>query len=473
MTVLSHNQPAPPWVDEPPDLESVERRLADDFVAGTKWALFANIGVWLILLVILQPHVESHVLGSWAVAFAALMAIQCYLIQQFRTMASEPNEPDIGERAERFLQKRAWIWCAAAIGLAAPVFFNPSALFTPIGYFCGGLIAVAGAFSALRMASHPSSLRAYVHGLSLCLLLGVLYALSSQTGEHSWREALAMLLLLFALQSALLYGAGQIYQSKAAQYAAQHGNASLVESLQRQTETARQAMHTKNSLLASATHDLRQPVHALAFYADWLRNEPQMADTIVPKILIATDSVNTLFNSLFDFAKIESGTISVDLQEVSIAQLMEDLTIQYNPMAQAKGLAFRTVSVDAFVRSDPVLLRRVIANLLGNAFRYTESGEVVLSARLLDRYVWLDVIDSGPGISEEHLPHVFKEFYRAQQHHGTVDSFGLGLAIVQKLCQALGHTVEIRSIVGQGTACRVEMQRDDALAHATDRKTEP
>lgn len=452
----------PSGVDDSPDLKSVERRLADDFIAGAKWVLSAHVAAWLFLLVVLQRDVDSQLLGSWAVALAALLAVQGYLIQQYLTMASESKESDTAERAEQFLQKRAWVWCASAIVLAAPVLFAPSGPFSPLGYLCYAWIAVTGAFCALRLATHPRSLRAYIHGLSLSLLLGIVYALASGGGDVRWLEAILMVLLSTVLHAAALYGADQIYQAKAAQYAAQQGNALLVESLQRQTETARQAMHTKNSLLASATHDLRQPVHALAFYADWLRNEPQMADTIVPKILIATDSVNTLFNSLFDFAKIESGTINVDLQEVSIAQLMEDLTIQYNPMAQAKGLVFRTVSVDAFVRSDPVLLRRVIANLLGNAFRYTESGEVVLSARLLDRYVWLDVIDSGPGIGEEHLPHVFKEFYRAQQHHGTVDSFGLGLAIVQKLCQALGHTVEIRSSVGQGTACRVEMQRFDA-----------
>jgi signal transduction histidine kinase len=93
-------------------------------------------------------------------------------------------------------------------------------------------------------------------------------------------------------------------------YTAQFGNEQLIRSLRQQTQAATEAVQMKNNLLASAAHDLRQPVHALAFYADWLRNEPTLAESVIPKILAATDSVNTLFNSLFDFARIGSKSIS-------------------------------------------------------------------------------------------------------------------------------------------------------------------
>jgi signal transduction histidine kinase len=225
---------------------------------------------------------------------------------------------------------------------------------------------------------------------------------------------------------------------------------------------ATEAVQAKNSLLASAAHDLRQPVHALAFYADWLRNEPQLAESVIPKILAATDSVNTLFNSLFDFARIEAGAIQVNLGEVDIAALIEEMAVQYAPAADAKGLSLRTQSVPALVYSDAVLLRRITSNLLANAIRYTEKGGVLLAARIVGNKLWLEISDSGQGISPEHLPHVFKEFYRAPMHEGTADSFGLGLAIVQRLCRALGHMVTLRSVLGKGTRCRLEIQLSDA-----------
>jgi signal transduction histidine kinase len=214
----------------------------------------------------------------------------------------------------------------------------------------------------------------------------------------------------------------------------------------------------KNNLLASAAHDLRQPVHALAFYADWLRNEPHLADSLIPKILAATDSVNTLFNSLFDFARIEAGAIQINIGEVDVDQLIEEMAVQFAPAADKKGLSLRTQSIPVTVRSDPVLLRRIVANLLANAIRYTEKGGVMIAARVMGNRLWLEVSDSGSGIAPDHLPHVFKEFYRAPVHEGTADSFGLGLAIVQRLSRALGHTVTLRSVLGKGTRCRLEIE---------------
>jgi signal transduction histidine kinase len=214
----------------------------------------------------------------------------------------------------------------------------------------------------------------------------------------------------------------------------------------------------KNNLLASAAHDLRQPVHALAFYADWLRGEPNLAESLIPKILAATDSVNTLFNSLFDFARIEAGAIQINLSDIDIAQLMDEMAIQFAPAADQKGISLRAHPISLTVRSDPVLLRRIVSNLLANAIRYTDKGGVMLAARVMGNKLWLEISDSGAGIAPEHLPHVFKEFYRAPVHEGTADSFGLGLAIVQRLSRALGHSVTLRSVLGKGTRCRLEIQ---------------
>jgi signal transduction histidine kinase len=103
---------------------------------------------------------------------------------------------------------------------------------------------------------------------------------------------------------------------------------------------------SKNRFLASATHDLRQPVHALALYADWLRGEPDLVREIAPKIVEATKAVNALFDSLFDFARLDSGQTKLNIGPVNLSTLMHDLEVQYRPLAQAKGSGFQ----DAFAR---------------------------------------------------------------------------------------------------------------------------
>jgi signal transduction histidine kinase len=198
-------------------------------------------------------------------------------------------------------------------------------------------------------------------------------------------------------------------------------------------------------------------VHALAFYADWLRNEPELAALVVPKILLATDSVNTLFNSLFDFAKIEAGAVKPKFAAVPVCEMVSDLMLQFQPAAFSKNITFRQRITPGYVWTDPVLIRRIVGNLLGNAVRYTQRGGVLLTTRVRQGSMWIEVWDTGVGIAPEHQEQVFQEFYKASQHAGTEDGFGLGLAIVKRLSQVLGHKVSMTSHLGKGTCMRVEI----------------
>jgi signal transduction histidine kinase len=237
----------------------------------------------------------------------------------------------------------------------------------------------------------------------------------------------------------------------------QQSNAQLIDSLLTQTEAAKQAVQVKNQLLAHAAHDLRQPVHALAFYADWLRNEPELSGEIVPKILKCTDSVHDLFDSLFDFAKIEAGGLTARMQPVAVCEVINEVRLQFDPVARTKGLELRVRAQPATLVTDPILLRRIIGNLVANALRYTESGGVLISARVRRGKLWLEVWDTGIGIAAEHRDKVFQEFYKVRQHAGTDEGFGLGLAIVRRLAQALGIVISLHSTPGVGTRVRLEM----------------
>jgi signal transduction histidine kinase len=436
----------------------VNERLAQDFMRNALATLRSGILVMALTIFLLYGHVNALGLGLWALACALIMVYRRHTLHAFKAMMDEQASSGMLADIPGFFHRHGWSWPASACIFALPILLYHEKAPPANEYLCLMILVGMGATGASLMAAHLKCQRDFSHALAITALAAILINWLTQWPALPSRESVIFFLLIVLFWVLILYLGKHLHHLQRNSYSAQFGNEQLIRSLRQQTQAATEAVQTKNNLLASAAHDLRQPVHALAFYADWLRNEPQLAESVIPKILAATDSVNTLFNSLFDFARIEAGAIQVNLGEVDVAALMDEMAVQFAPAADAKGLSLRTHPVEAMVYSDAVLLRRITSNLLANAIRYTEKGGVMLAARVVGNKLWLEISDSGQGISPEHLPHVFKEFYRAPMHEGTADSFGLGLAIVQRLCRALGHVVSLRSVLGKGTRCRLEIQ---------------
>jgi signal transduction histidine kinase len=436
----------------------VDQRLAQDFMQNAKASLRAGILAMLLTFALLIGHVNAWGLIAWLFACFAILAYRHVTIRAFDRLMSSPSPELPAPDVAGFFKKHGWSWPASAVIFALPVFLYYENVPDINQYLCTMILVGMGVVGASLMAARLSCQQQFSHALCGTTLLVIGIHWTEPWPNMLTRASVVFVLLICLFWVLILYLGKNLHALQRNSYSAQFGNEQLIRSLRQQTQAAIEAVQMKNNLLASAAHDLRQPVHALAFYADWLRNEPQLADSVIPKILAATDSVNTLFNSLFDFARIEAGAIKINKADVDIALLIEEMAVQFAPAADAKGLSLRTHVVEAKVNSDPVLLRRITANLLANAIRYTEKGGVMLAARVVGSKLWLEISDSGVGIAPEHLPHVFKEFYRAPVHEGTADSFGLGLAIVQRLCRALGHVVSLRSVLGKGTRCRLELQ---------------
>lgn len=443
----------------------VQERLARDFMQSARVALRSGILVIALTSALLIGHVNMLVLGVWALASALLMGFRWYLILEFQRMVQiQAAQQQIADVAG-FFRRYGWSWPCSATMLAFPVFLYYEKTPAETQYLCLMIVVAMGAIGASIMSAHLQCQRLFSHALAGTIALAIVWNWLDQIPVLPSRESIVFMLLVLLGWVLIVYLGKTLHKLQRSGYSAQFGNEQLIRSLRQQTQSATEAVQMKNNLLASAAHDLRQPVHALAFYADWLRHEPHMSSSILPKILVATDSVNTLFNSLFDFARIESGAVKVNLGDTNIEQLIDELAVEFAPAADKKGLYLRVQSVPAIVRSDGVLLRRITANLLANAIRYTERGGVMMTSRIVDSKLWLEITDSGVGIAPEHLPHVFKDFYRAPGHAGTADSFGLGLAIVQRLCRLLGHVVSIRSQLGEGTLARIEIALDDGAEY--------
>ncbi|MDO5693952.1 MAG: HAMP domain-containing sensor histidine kinase [Pseudomonadota bacterium] len=233
-------------------------------------------------------------------------------------------------------------------------------------------------------------------------------------------------------------------------------NARLIHSLREQKNVAEEALRFKDRFLAGAAHDLKQPVNALGIYAEWLSNEPELVHELGPKILQSTQAINALFDSLFDLVKLDAGQFDVDLKPIPVPDLLSDLEVQFGPIAGQKDLELRLRAVPVSVRSDPILLRRVLGNLVANAIRYTVRGGVLLAARQRGDHVLFEVWDTGIGIPEHEQEQVFNEFYKIKTG-GTEEGFGLGLAIVRRLSERLDYPVSMRSRPGRGTVFKIRV----------------
>ncbi|HWE20418.1 MAG TPA: HAMP domain-containing sensor histidine kinase [Hyphomicrobiaceae bacterium] len=206
----------------------------------------------------------------------------------------------------------------------------------------------------------------------------------------------------------------------------------------------------KSRFLAAASHDLRQPLHALGLLVGQLPGHMKSAEggRLLDQIDAAVTSMNELFNALLDVSKLDAGVLSTNVTEFPIVQLFGRIERTFAEVARDKGLSFHVVSSSAWVSSDPILLERIVLNLVSNAVRYTTSGGVVVGCRRRGDTVHIEVCDSGPGIPDDQRRNIFGEFYRLP---GGNSPGGLGLGIVDRLCNLLGHRVELNSRLGRGS----------------------
>ena len=236
-----------------------------------------------------------------------------------------------------------------------------------------------------------------------------------------------------------------------------------------------EASQHKSRFLAAASHDLRQPMHALGLFVAQLRSHITSPDgsRLVDRIDDAVTGMNELFNALLDITKLDAGALTPAIGEFPVAELLGRIGSTFAPVAQEKGLSFRSVPSSAWVRSDPVLLERIVLNLVSNAVRYTAAGGIVVGCRYREDRVRIEVWDSGPGIPPEQQRKIFGEFYRLADAAKTNQAgLGLGLAIVDRLCALLDHPIELTSTLGKGSCFGVTVPAAAARA-AAQAKIEP
>jgi signal transduction histidine kinase/CheY-like chemotaxis protein len=250
----------------------------------------------------------------------------------------------------------------------------------------------------------------------------------------------------------------------------QDSYAMLERKVEERTHQLEAANLAKSRFIAAASHDLRQPLHALGLFVAELQSrlDSPQRDRLIERIDASLAAMNELFNALLDVSKLDAGVVTPDVADFPVAELLARIETTFAGAARAKGLSLRIMPSTAWVRSDFILLERILLNLVSNAVRYTARGGVLVGCRRRQAGLRIEVWDSGPGIPETERRNVFSEFYQvgtAQRGGG----LGLGLAIVDRLCRLLAHPIELKSVVGKGSRFAVTAP----LAAATRPAREP
>jgi signal transduction histidine kinase len=367
-------------------------------------------------------------------------------------------DPEPAKRAKLWASRWVSIVVASGVlwGAAGSLFFTPGApllqlvlLAVVLGVTFGSLTLYAG----------------YRRALFFFLPLAVLPLIVRMVAQHDAAYYSASIVLFAVFLFTLFFGRS-FGETMSEAVKKNYENEVLVEQLlneKRLAEEARRAaenaIRSKTQFFAAASHDLRQPLQAIGIYCSLLRKRAQgPLEPLTKNLSTAVESLSKLVEELLEISRLDSGAVQATRQVVDLNEMFSTLRQEFVPIAAAKGLRFRERRSRLFVETDPLLLQRVLRNLLSNAVRYTTQGSVLLAARRRAGRASLEVWDTGPGIRRDEFDRIFEEFYRGESSKSeTSGGYGLGLSIVRRICTVLGHSLFVTSRPGSGTVFRVEI----------------
>lgn len=233
----------------------------------------------------------------------------------------------------------------------------------------------------------------------------------------------------------------------------------LIETLNQnktQLHLEQQALTASNKLVqqfySGAAHDLRQPVYAMQLYTSMLADDPSLTKALLPKITQSCDAINDMFNTLFDYQQTHMNDTELAEKDISISEVFKSLALHFQPIAAGKGLQIRFRPMTGTVTMVPLYLTRILSNLIANALRYTNSGGVLVAVRKTRGGIRFEIWDTGIGIDDSKLKHIFNEFYKVNKVDVANDGLGLGLAIAKQLSMRVDQTdISVKSRLGRGS----------------------
>lgn len=307
------------------------------------------------------------------------------------------------------------------------------------------------------------------HWLAMAVYAPPIYAsLAWVTWQQDHPYAQAFALLTLAMFGLYLFYASNQRRTMNKGFELARLNGDLAGQLQAKNAELQELATGRGRLLATVSHDLRQPAHAIGLMTEQALNDPAcepFRDTL-RDLHGLSQSLSASLATLMDLTRLDSGLVQARIAPTPLMPLLERLRAEYGPSARHKGLAFTVPGSTAWVQSDPVLLHAMIGNLLANALKYTQQGQVQVLVEDSGPNVSLVVLDTGIGIPADQLEHVFREFVRLDGSLPGTEGLGLGLSIVRRYAALLSHRVQVQSQPQQGSRFEVLMARAEAAAGA-------
>jgi signal transduction histidine kinase len=229
-----------------------------------------------------------------------------------------------------------------------------------------------------------------------------------------------------------------------------------------QRAVAERADRAKTRFLAAASHDLRQPMHALNLYLGALSMQQltEPGRRVLVNVRQCAAAMSSLLEALLDISRLDADAMDLKVHDFRLADLLARLEVEFLPQARAKGLRLRVAKSSAWVRSDEAVVERIMRNLVTNAIRHSQSGTVLVGCRHVGQLLRLAVYDQGPGIPDDQRELIFEEFYQlANPERDRTKGLGLGLSIVKRLASLLDASVALKSVVGRGTMFGLDLAR--------------
>ncbi len=299
-------------------------------------------------------------------------------------------------------------------------------------------------------------LKPALYGYTLPMMASLIAALALQgDAMHLFLAVFSLGYLLFTLRVG-----GQQHTLLTDSLVLRFENEALATQLGVQIAAAERASVEKTRFLATASHDLRQPLHAIALFGAALENElrEHHGSHNAQRLMRAVNALGNSLDTMLDVSRLDAGVVTPDLAPVSLDAMLRSLNHMFAAQAEQRQLQLRMRASGLWVRSDPQLLYRMLSNLVDNALKYTAEGGVAVRARARGDAVWIEVQDTGIGIAPEQQDRVFEEYYQVQNPgRDRAQGLGIGLSIVERLSRLLDHPVQVYSRVGRGTRFRLRL----------------
>jgi signal transduction histidine kinase/ActR/RegA family two-component response regulator len=435
------------------DLDAlILREQAASLFSTVRPATYSDSVVTVVFCLLMYWHTHQPVIFAW-------MALHLYTLMRMPLMTAYFEDADADKNIQHWID----VYCrelrlnTMGWGLAAVLFLPDSVPLTSVmvlvimGFCMGGVLAVA-------------PLRRATYNLLLPMMLGLILGLLLRPSMLN----LALAGFCVAFLIAVLRFAKAQHELLTTALRARFEKAALVERLEEQMRATEQVSQEKTRFLAAASHDLRQPLHAIALLGAALEKEltgrPEQVNA--SRLMRAVNTLSHSLDTMLDVSRLDAGVVVAERQPVALHGLFQSLNQSFVSTASEKDIQLRLRSTPLWVDSDPQLLRRMLSNLIDNAIKYTQQGGVLVVARrrrpdAAGRHgpeVWIEVYDSGIGIAPEQQARVFEEFYQVG-NPGRDRSLGLGigLSIVKRLSQLLAHPVELLSVQGHGSRFRLRL----------------